>query len=47
MCVAKWPFIFQVKNEKRKANFIYLNHSFSKVKTKMKNEIEVKVSKFF
>ena len=40
MRVPKRPFVFQFKNEKRKTNFMYLNHLFSKIKMKMKNKIE-------
>ena len=40
MRVPKRPFVFQFKNEKRKTNFMYLNHLFSKIKIKMKNKIE-------
>ena len=46
MRVYKWPFIFQFE-KKRKTNFMYLNHSFSQIKMKIKNEIEVTVSNFF
>ena len=40
MRVPKRPFFFQFKNEKRKTNFMYLNHLFSKINMKMKNKIE-------
>ena len=40
MRVPKRPIVFRFKNEKRKRNFMSLNHSFSKIKMKMKNKIE-------
>ena len=46
MRAPKRPFVFQFKNEKRKTKFIYLNHSFSKIKMKMENKIEVTVNNF-
>ena len=36
----KGAFAFQFKNEKQKTNFMCLNHSFSKIKVKMKSKIE-------
>ena len=41
MRVPKRPFVFQFKNDKRKANFMYLNHSFPKIEMKMKNKIDI------
>ena len=38
--IPKRPSLFQFKNEKRKTNFVYLKHSFSKIKRKMKNKKE-------
>ena len=40
MRVPKRSIVFQFKNENRKTNFMCLNHSFSKMKMKMKNKIE-------
>ena len=40
MRVPKRPIVFQFKNQKRKTNFKCPNHSFSKIKMKMKNKID-------
>ena len=43
MHVPKRLFVFQFKNEKLKMSFMYLNHSFYKIKMEMKSKIEVTV----
>ena len=47
MRVTKRPFVFRFKNKKQITNFMCLNHSFPKIKIKMRSKIEVTVNNFF